>query len=31
MPLKTAWALPELDGIVFMTFEETVKIRKNGS
>ena len=31
MPLKTAWALPELDGIVFMMFEETAKIRKDSS
>ena len=31
MPFKTAWTLPELDGIGFMAFQETAKIRKNGS
>jgi len=27
MPFKMAWTLPELDGIVFIMFEEAVKIR----
>jgi len=26
MPFKMAWTLSELDGIVFMMFEEAVKI-----
>jgi len=31
MLFKIAWTLPELDGIVFIAFEETVKIGKDGS
>jgi len=26
MPFKMAWTLPELNGIVFMMFEEAAKI-----
>jgi len=31
IPFKMAWTLPELDEIVFMAFEETAKIGKDGS
>ena len=31
MPLKTAWTLPKLNRIIFIAFEETMKIGKDGS
>jgi len=30
MPFEMAWAFPKFDGIVLMTYEEFVKIRKDG-
>jgi len=30
VPFKTTWALPEFDGMVFMTVEEMAKVRQDG-